>query len=202
MSRLGLRIEDYSRLVEQAREIPNLSGRCAVFAKTDIIHRQQEGVPKEDILLGLCYAMIRNYKATIVKNLPVGKPVAFCGGVTCNSGVVQAIRDVFGLTREELIVPEQARFAAALGAALCAEQPVEWKNILQRLEKTKDFTGHGLPLPRLQLGHDSVLTDPPCAGVVPTEGAYLGINIGSTSTDLVLLGADNSCRCCRCSEQL
>ena len=192
MSRLGLCIEDYSRLVEQAREIPNLSGRCAVFAKTDIIHRQQEGVPKEDILLGLCYAMIRNYKATIVKDLPVEKPVAFCGGVTCNSGVVQAIRDVFGLTREELIVPEQARFAAALGTALCAEQPVEWNHILQRLTKTKNPTGHGFSLPKLQLDHDSVLADPPCAGVVPTEGAYLGIDIGSTSTDLVLLGADNS----------
>lgn len=54
MSRLGLRIEDYSELVAKARSIPRLSGRCAVFAKTDIIHRQQEGVPTPDILLGLC----------------------------------------------------------------------------------------------------------------------------------------------------
>ena len=74
MSRLGLKIEDYSKLVESAREVPRLSGRCAVFAKTDIIHRQQEGVLKQDILLGLCYAMIRNYKAVIVKSLPVEKP--------------------------------------------------------------------------------------------------------------------------------
>ena len=56
MSRLGLRIEDYSELVAKAHSIPRLSGRCAVFAKTDIIHRQQEGVPTPDILLGLCYA--------------------------------------------------------------------------------------------------------------------------------------------------
>lgn len=52
MSRLGLRIEDYSNLVAQAESIPRLSGRCAVFAKTDIIHRQQEGIPTPDILLG------------------------------------------------------------------------------------------------------------------------------------------------------
>lgn len=64
-----------------------------MFAKTDIIHRQQEGVPKEDIPLGLCYAMIRNYKATIVRSLPVHKPVVFTGGVTCNAGVIRAIRD-------------------------------------------------------------------------------------------------------------
>ena len=60
-----------------------------MFAKTDTIHRQQEGVPKEDILLGLCYAMIRNYKATIGRSLPVHKPVVFTGGVTCNAGVIR-----------------------------------------------------------------------------------------------------------------
>ena len=57
--------------------------------------------------------MIRNYKATIVRRLPVCKPVVFCGGVTCNAGVIRAIRDVFGLTKAELIVPEEARFEAA-----------------------------------------------------------------------------------------
>lgn len=85
-----------------------------MFAKTDITHRQQEGVPKEDILLGLCYAMIRNYKATIVRSLPAHKPVVFTGGVTCNAGV---IRDVFHLEADELIVPETARQTAAIGAA-------------------------------------------------------------------------------------
>ena len=117
MSRVGCKLEDYSSLVKQAQSVPRLSGRCAVFAKTDIIHRQQEGVSTPDILLGLCYAMIRNYKATIVRRLPVCKPVVFCGGVTCNAGVIRAIRDVFGLSEKELTVPEFARYEAALGAA-------------------------------------------------------------------------------------
>lgn len=55
MSRVGCKLEDYSSLVEQAQSVPRLSGRCAVFAKTDIIHRQQEGAATPDILLGLCY---------------------------------------------------------------------------------------------------------------------------------------------------
>ena len=50
MSRLGCRLEDYSQLVQKAESIPRLSGRCAVFAKTDIIHRQQEGSSIPDIL--------------------------------------------------------------------------------------------------------------------------------------------------------
>lgn len=60
MSRVGCKLEDYSSLVEQAQSVPRLSGRCAVFAKTDIIHRQQEGAATPDILLGLCYAMMHS----------------------------------------------------------------------------------------------------------------------------------------------
>lgn len=133
MSRLGLNIEDYSRLIKEARSIPRLSGRCAVFAKTDIIHRQQEGVPTPDILLGLCYAMIHNYKATIVRNLSVEKPVVFCGGVTCNAGVIRAIRDVFDLAEDELIVPKQARYASAIGRACKAEGCVSVDHLLDIL---------------------------------------------------------------------
>ena len=103
-----------------ARSIPRLSGRCAVFAKTDIIHRQQEGVPTPDILLGLCYAMVRNYKAVIVRGLPVEKPVALCGGIGHNQGVIQAVREVFGLTEAELILPEKFPYAGAAGAAEAA----------------------------------------------------------------------------------
>ncbi len=185
MSRLGLKIEDYSGLVEQARSIPNLSGRCAVFAKTDIIHRQQEGVPKQDILLGLCYAMIRNYKATIVKNFSISKPVIFCGGVTRNIGVVRAIRDIFALQAEELIVPEYAGFASAIGAALSAAEAVELPELLQAVCQ-KEHIFRETHLPKLVLSEDTSLREPTATGVVPQEGCFLGIDVGSTSTDLVL----------------
>ncbi len=192
MSRLGLRIEDYSALVARAREIPNLSGRCAVFAKTDIIHRQQEGVPKEDILLGLCYAMIRNYKATIVRSLPVHKPIVFTGGVTCNAGVIRAIRDVFRLEVDELIVPETARQTAAIGAARAAQMPCTRTSLLAALERPAQLAAERCTLPPLHLAEGTCLDEPAATGVLPPEGAYLGIDVGSTSTDLVLIGADGT----------
>lgn len=192
MSRLGLKIEDYSKLVESAREIPRLSGRCAVFAKTDIIHRQQEGVLKQDILLGLCYAMIRNFKAVIVKSLPVEKPVVFCGGVTCNSGVVRAVRDVFSLEGPELIIPEKARFIGAVGAALSAEQTVSGTELLQALSVEQERDNRKTMLPPLCLRAGSEQREPSVSGIIPAEGCYLGIDVGSTSTDLVLMAADGS----------
>lgn len=190
MSRVGCKLEDYSSLVEQAQSVPRLSGRCAVFAKTDIIHRQQEGAATPDILLGLCHAMIRNYKATIVRRLPVCKPVVFCGGVTCNTGVIRAIREVFGLTEEELIVPEFARYEAALGAALKASGSFTLRQLNDSLNRTRT-THHTVgTLPKLELRPGTSLAEPNATKIIPEGGCALGIDIGSTSTDLVLVGAD------------
>lgn len=190
MSRVGCKLEDYSALVEQAQSIPRLSGRCAVFAKTDIIHRQQEGVSTPDILLGLCYAMIRNYKATIVRRLPVCKPVVFCGGVTCNSGVIRAIRDVFDLTEEELIVPEEARFEAAIGTACRAEGTFTLAQLDALLNDAMAAHSTTTGLPKLELLPGTDLSEPKATGILPEKGCALGIDIGSTSTDLVLVGPE------------
>lgn len=190
MSRVGCKLEDYSALVEQAQSIPRLSGRCAVFAKTDIIHRQQEGVSTPDILLGLCYAMIRNYKATIVRRLPICKPVVFCGGVTCNAGVIRAIRDVFGLSEKELIVPEFARYEAALGAALKASGSFTLRQLNDSLDCTRTTHHRVGTLPKLELRSGTSLAEPNATKIIPESGCALGIDIGSTSTDLVLVGAN------------
>lgn len=186
MSRLGMRIEDYSDTVQRARSIPRLSGRCAVFAKTDIIHRQQEGVSTPDILLGLCYAMIRNYKATIVRDLPVKRPVAFCGGVTQNAGVIRAIREVFGLEDGELLLPPDSLYTAALGAALGAGTECSPSELTAALRRSRLQAFRPASLPRLSLREGTRLTDPVPSGVLPEDGCVLGVDIGSTSTDLVL----------------
>ena len=189
MSRLGLRIEDYSALAEKAASVPRLSGRCAVFAKTDIIHRQQEGVPTPDILLGLCYAMVRNYKAVIVRSLPVEKPVALCGGVGLNAGVLRAVRDIFGLAEAELILPEHFLYAGAVGAALAAQEldTCSMGELLAALCGQASNAGDRLRRrPPLEDSPQVFVSDPPSSGAVPPEGCALGIDVGSTSTDLVL----------------
>lgn len=195
MSRLGLHIEEYSALVSQATTIPRLSGRCAVFAKTDIIHRQQEGVQTPDILLGLCYAMVRNYKAVIVRSLPVEKPVALCGGVGRNEGVIRAVRDVFNLSDEELIVPEHFLYAGAVGAAAAAQEGAACSlgELMAGLypPETKAVQQSQKNLP-LHLRAGTCLDEPAVTGAIPAEGCALGIDVGSTSTDLVLTARDGT----------
>lgn len=195
MGRLGLKIEDYSALVEKAESIPRLSGRCAVFAKTDIIHRQQEGVPTEDILLGLCYAMVRSYKASIVRDLPVKKPVALQGGVVFNRGVIRALKDIFELQEGELLYSEKSLYLQAIGAAREASARGGLGMSLEKLRKVLEKKGRTDPLPVLQRlpavsYKASVSAEKPRYEADGTLYAFLGVDVGSTSTNLVLMDAD------------
>ena len=97
-------IEEISELVLKAESIPHIAGRCSVFSKTDMIHHMQEGVPTEDLLLGLSYSLVRNYKANVLQNRNVKTPVLLLGGVMKNAGVVRAIKELFNLTERDMIL--------------------------------------------------------------------------------------------------
>ncbi|WP_101696297.1 acyl-CoA dehydratase activase [Clostridium minihomine] len=192
MQRLGLPMGEYSNYIQKAQSIPRIAGRCSVFAKTDIIHHQQEGVSSPDILLGLSYAMVRNYKSTIVKNLPVQKPVLIAGGVAYNQGVLRAVKEVFGLSDEELLIPNHVPCLQAAGTALLAEknnQPVLLSSLQQAVEKLSgEKSSEIIRLPRLNAQGSDITRLHHCS---PQDQSYctpcsLGIDIGSTSTNLVL----------------
>lgn len=188
MARLGMSIEDISSLVLKAKSVPALSGRCAVFAKTDIIHKQQEGCQTPDILLGLCYAMVRNYKAVIVRKLPIYRPVLLCGGIASNQGVVKAIKEVFGLSDKELIIPENYDFIQAIGTARLGERRVSLDHILLGLEEKKeDFKAEKRRSYRKKDWETYAYQDPIKTGKLGKKGCYLGIDIGSTSTNVLLM---------------
>ena len=221
MQRLGLPLNSYSDLVARAQSVPRLSGRCSVFAKTDIIHRQQEGVPVEDILQGLCHATVKAFKATIVRSLPVEKPLALAGGTLLNAGVVRAVREVFDLGEDELLADPQLVNAQAVGAALAAAEAGEADAQLVALRAALggESAGQADDLARLpRLPHVDCTPNRGFAlapspwnpagapaydgGAVPRSAAVdalaagqpvsvaLGVDVGSTSTNLVLVSTD------------
>lgn len=186
MHRLGLPLSRYSSCVAEAGSVPRLSGRCSVFAKTDIIHCQQEGVPTADILLGLCYATVRNLKSSIIKNLPLRKPIALAGGLVQNAGVIRALKDVFELSEDELIVSGELLYAQAAGAAvLAAEQGISWECFTQQLNAAKHSSAPRLAA--LAANEKSFAHDPSCCPPSHQQDCYLGIDVGSTSINVVLI---------------
>jgi predicted CoA-substrate-specific enzyme activase len=198
-SRLRYRVEDIGAIVSGATSTARIAGRCSVFAKSDMIHAQQKGYGTAEVLKGLCEAMARNFKSNILKGKKVVPPVLFIGGVSQNSGVVQALAGVFRLTPQEFIVPETYAWLGAIGAAICTDAGHNGRpaNKSTRIDKMQGNTNADstLPYDALSLREVLLLRDHPEASraeAVPDAGAgklraYLGIDIGSVSTNLAVL---------------
>lgn len=120
-ARLNIAIEDFGPRALEATSPVRVAGRCAVFAESDMIHKQQSGHPIPDILSGLCQALVRNYLNNVGKGKRIEGPVVFQGGVAANSGMRRAFEAALGLP---LVVPEHYSVMGAIGAALLAKEQV------------------------------------------------------------------------------
>jgi predicted CoA-substrate-specific enzyme activase len=93
--------------------IPKIASRCAVFAKTDLVHAQQEGYTLAEICDGLCHGLAKNIVDSAFAGQKPNGPVIFSGGVSRNRAVVRHIEDMIGLN----VIVEKTLYGAA-GAAL------------------------------------------------------------------------------------
>ncbi len=120
-ARLNIPIEDFGRLARQARSPVRISGTCTVFAEADMIHKQQAGAAAEDLIAGLCDAIVRNYLHNVARGKAIRPVVVFQGGVAGNVGV----RDAFGRALDsDVVVPPHHDAIGAIGAAILAG---EWR---------------------------------------------------------------------------
>jgi len=214
-SRLGLTIEKFGELALKSENPPRIAGRCSVFAKSDMIHLQQIATPDYDIVAGLCYALARNFKSNIGKGKKFGRPVSFQGGVAANVGMRKAFQDVLELSDGELIIPKHFASMGAIGAVLVTQESKEIKTI-KRLDLAllRDYIQHHqekeIPLAPLCLSSHHLVSPSPSPhaprGVhgnpepIMVQGrpssdpigqekieAYLGLDVGSISTNLVVI---------------
>jgi predicted CoA-substrate-specific enzyme activase len=118
-ARLGLDISELGCLAEESEHPVHIAGRCAVFAESDMIHKQQVGHDVRDIVRGLCEALVRNYLSNVGKSKEILPPVLFQGGVAANQGIVAAFQRELGV---EIKVPAHHMVMGALGAALLARE--------------------------------------------------------------------------------
>jgi predicted CoA-substrate-specific enzyme activase len=209
--RLNLRdIIQFSELAYENRaSYPKIASRCAVFAKTDLIHAQQEGYSLSEICDGLSYGLAKNIVDAVFQNNEFTNVVA-AGGVALNKAVIVHIER---LTQLRIKVDDYANVYGAVGAAMnCRddERRVDIKlnsvrDILLTGEKKKKYY-----FPPLQMklsdypdfgAHEKyeftsvrflsmkpVEVDVYSPGVNSDLGQlFLGIDIGSTSTKAVLL---------------
>ncbi len=123
-SRLDIPIEEFGNLALKSHNAVRIAGRCSVFAESDMIHKQQMGHSLEDIICGLCEALVRNYLNNVGKGKEILGAVTFQGGVAANAGIKAAFEKALGM---EVIIPEHFNVMGAVGAALLAKEAVQKK---------------------------------------------------------------------------
>ena len=120
--RMNLTIDEFSRQGLGADRAERIAGRCAVFAESDIIHRQQQGAARADIIAGIAEAMVRNYLGNVARGKKIREKIFFQGGVSSNETIRKAFERTLGMP---LVVPEYNRVMGAFGAAVLASEDME-----------------------------------------------------------------------------
>jgi predicted CoA-substrate-specific enzyme activase len=200
--------------LENSGDVPAIASRCSVFAKTDLIHAQQEGFSIQEICDGLCLGLARNVVDTVLTNQVPNAPLVMAGGVSRNAAVVRHVERLVGM---DVVVNNRSHCYGAIGAGLLwlAEHPqtvdgsqerTDLRHLVREEEGTRryhyeplspelpgypNFTRHmRYRFPALRLSAENPVEvdvyEPLPAG--SERSVYLGIDIGSTSTKAVLLG--------------
>jgi predicted CoA-substrate-specific enzyme activase len=114
-SRLNIEIEEFGGQALKSKSPVRIAGRCTVFAESDMIHKQQIGHKTEDIVYGLCQALVRNYLNNVALGKEILPQVVFQGGVAFNQGIIKALEETLDI---KVLVPPHHELMGAIGAAL------------------------------------------------------------------------------------
>ena len=194
-SRLRFTIEEFSEIALKSKNPPRIAGRCTVFAKSDMIHLQQIATPDYEIVAGLCYALARNFKSNIAKGKDIKNPVAFIGGVAANAGMKRAIKDVFVLNGDDFLIPERFTSMGAIGAVYKVVDEPSLKHDFIGFEKLDEYLSHSEfdeGHEPLSLSKENIHVEYNVLRVSKKTNAYLGVDVGSISTNLVLIDENNN----------
>lgn len=186
------------------RMIYPIAARCGVFAKSDIQPLINEGATMEDLAVSIFQAVVNQTISGLACGKPIRGNVAFLGGpLHFLPELRQAFVRTLHLTQEQTIAPGHSHLFAALGAAMNSsrESSVAIESLMDRLENgiQMDFEVKRMePLFASQEDYDSFLERHSrhrvkTAPLASYEGnCYLGIDAGSTTTKIALVGEDGS----------
>jgi len=194
---------DYLGKMRHNSSPPPIATRCSVFAKSDLIHRQQEGYDKAALWCGLCRSMTRTFLNTLLRGRPLSGQTILTGGVSQNTEVLHWLKAEYG----DLIQTfDDAAFCGAIGAAHMTNGHVD--DIPTTARSLRDISRSADEAPRRPMleckrtrypsfdvaesyvddsGNEVRVTSWPGSG---TAEVYIGIDIGSTSSKLLLMDSD------------
>lgn len=209
---LKVPIEEFNDLAAKGTCVYDISGRCGVYAKTDIQPLLNQGVSKQDLALSVFHAIAKQTIGGLAQGLDIEKPVVFEGGpLTFNPTLIRVFIERLNLAPEEAIIPEHPEIMIAYGAALSLDtmfaedgREVSLPRILKLLQENRiaeagQAMNHTEPFFTSLEEKEAFLNrhkQPEDYFEKPERGqtvhAYLGIDSGSTTTKFVLMDEDEN----------
>jgi predicted CoA-substrate-specific enzyme activase len=160
--RLGVPVEDLGKIAIEAKSPTKIAAKCTVFAESDLVHKAQIGHTKEDIIAGLCKAVVSNYLNNVGKGKNIQDRIVFQGGVSKNQGVTKFFKEATG---KEIYVDENSHLMGALGVAILAKKSNEEKkfdfNVTKQdfITKGQDCSGCSNNCEIIKVYRDGVIID-------------------------------------------
>ena len=199
---LHLDITELDRLSFAANKIYPIASRCGVFAKSDIQPLLNQGVRKEDISASIYAAVVEQTISGLAQGREVKGNILFLGGpLFFLKGLQARFKEVLKLTDETATFPDIAPYFVAYGSALYAKDTGETLNLeetIALLKKEPDRTALEAepPLFKDRAEFDEFTARHARASVPKVDihtysgDAYLGVDCGSTTIKVVLMGAN------------
>lgn len=199
---LNVPIDKLDELASQSTRTYPIASRCGVFAKTDVQNLLSRKIPTADIAASIFDAVAGQIVNSLARGCEIAPSIVLCGGPL---RYIQYLRKSFtrllGLTEHDIIVPEDAQVFTATGAALSANMEREQRALSVLMEALEDLgsaKSEGTVLPPLfetpeELAHwrkERRVIDVPKRPAVDGEECFLGIDSGSTTTKIVVVGTD------------
>jgi predicted CoA-substrate-specific enzyme activase len=221
-AKLGLPGDQLRALAYDGVKLHAVAGKCGVFAETDINGLQKQGVPPEELMASLFDAIVQQNLSVLTRGNTLRPEVLLLGGP---NSFLPALRDAWrshiprlweergtplpaGVDPAELvIVPENALYFAALGAAFYGSDEEANMGVYAGAEALRTYAREGRSAMRATSGAPGLVASPaeveefrsryalqpftpPRFKPGEVIEAYLGVDGGSTSTKAVLLGPD------------
>ncbi len=202
---LNVTPDELDEMSLKSERIYPIASRCGVFAKTDIQPLLNQGARKEDIAASIYQAVVNQTIAGLAQGRKIGGTVMFLGGpLYFCKGLRRRFTETLKLDDEHAVFPPYARFSVALGAALYAAKNVsqeiyadELREKIEGAVSARSETHHLKPLFENEEQYKEFCKRHNAANVPSSDigeysgKAWLGIDCGSTTTKLVLIGEDD-----------
>ena len=209
---LGVSPEGFEELAAAGSRVYEVSGRCGVYAKTDIQPLLNQGVPRADLALSALHAVARQTIGGLAQGIDIEAPVIFEGGTLAyHPTLVRVFKEQLQLGEGDSVVPDDPQVMIARGAALAlgslfghGEGELDLAqgiDALEELERNPIDSDEGSSQPLFASEEERADFERRHPAEVPAPGpgayepgsvvhAYLGIDSGSTTTKFALVDGD------------